>query len=118
MRSNLALSDSAIRLDTGLDVRLAARSGGLDAPTAGMAPGFVQGNLTILPHAYAEEFLRFCQANPKPCPLLDVTEPGSPEPRFVAPGADLRTDLPRYRVYRGGGPVEEGGHGDRGAGSG
>jgi uncharacterized protein YcsI (UPF0317 family) len=59
----------------------------------------VQANLVIVPREAAFDFLLFCQRNPKPCPLLDVTEPGSAEPRFVAPGADLRTDVPRYCVY-------------------
>src|SRR4051812_35968815 len=67
MRSNLAVSEQEMPLATGLDVRLASRTGALDAPTSGLAPGFVQGNLAILPHDYAEDFLRFCQANPKPC---------------------------------------------------
>jgi uncharacterized protein YcsI (UPF0317 family) len=67
----------------------------------------VQANLVVVPRELAFDFLLFCQRNPKPCPLLDVTEPGSPEPRLVAPGADLRTDLPCYRVYRSGKLVEE-----------
>jgi uncharacterized protein YcsI (UPF0317 family) len=67
----------------------------------------VQANLVIVPRELAFDFLLFCQRNPKPCPLLDVTEPGCPEPRLVAPGADLRTDLPRYRVYRHGELVDE-----------
>ncbi len=54
----------------------------------------------IVPESYAEAFLRFCERNPKPCPLLDVTAPGDPVPRRVAPDADLRTDVPKYRVYR------------------
>jgi uncharacterized protein YcsI (UPF0317 family) len=69
--------------------------------------GYVQANLVIVPRDLAYDFLLFCQRNPKPCPLLDVTEPGNPEPRLVAPGADLRTDLPCYRVYRKGELVEE-----------
>jgi uncharacterized protein YcsI (UPF0317 family) len=88
-------------------VRQAARTGTLTSPTPGMAPGFVQANLAVVPRDLAFDFLLFCQRNPKPCPLLDVTEPGDPEPRLVAPGADLRTDLPRYRVYRHGELVEE-----------
>ncbi|HUY99578.1 MAG TPA: putative hydro-lyase [Thermomicrobiaceae bacterium] len=88
-------------------VRALARSGELDHHTAGMAAGYAQANLAILPRALAYEFLLFCQRNPKPCPLLDVTDAGSPEPRLVAPGADLRTDLPRYRVYRHGVLVDE-----------
>jgi uncharacterized protein YcsI (UPF0317 family) len=92
---------------TGAEVRRAARSGELRTPTAGLAPGFVQANLAVVPRDLAYDFLLFCQRNPKPCPLLDVTEPGSPEPRFVASGADLRTDLPKYRVYRRGELIDE-----------
>jgi uncharacterized protein YcsI (UPF0317 family) len=72
-----------------------------------MALGYVQANLVVVPRDLAFDFLFFCQRNPKPCPLLDVTEPGSPEPRFIAPDADVRTDLPRYRVFRNGELVEE-----------
>ncbi len=67
-------------------------------PTTGVAPGAVQANLVILPQEFAFHFLLFCVRNPKPCPILDVLEPGQVEPR-IAPGADLRTDLPKYRVY-------------------
>src|SRR5947209_12843630 len=107
MRSNLAVSEETMRLDTGLDVRLAARSGALDAPTAGMAPGFVQGNLAILPHEYAEDFLRFCHANPKPCPLLGVSEAGDPAIAALGSDLDIRTDIPRYRVWRDGELIDE-----------
>jgi uncharacterized protein YcsI (UPF0317 family) len=92
---------------SGADVRRAARSGALRGPTCGLALGSVQANLVITPRELAFDFLLFCQRNPKPCPLLDVTEPGDPEPRNVAPGADLRTDVPRYCVYRDGVLVEE-----------
>jgi uncharacterized protein YcsI (UPF0317 family) len=92
---------------TGSEVRRRARSGELTGTTAGLALGFVQANLVIVPKDLAFDFLLFCQRNPKPCPLLDVTEPGDPEPRWVAPGADIRTDLPRYRVYKNGQLVEE-----------
>jgi uncharacterized protein YcsI (UPF0317 family) len=92
---------------TGAEVRRLARAGELTGPTPGLAAGFVQGNLVVVPREVAFDFLLFCQRNPKPCPLLDVTEPGSAEPRLVAPGADLRTDLPRYRVWRDGELVEE-----------
>jgi len=67
----------------------------------------VQTNLVILPYSSAFDFLRFCQRNPKPCPLIEVTDPGDPEPKLTAKGADLRTDLPRYRVYRNGQLIEE-----------
>lgn len=87
---------------TGADVRRQARSGELTTPTPGMARGYVQANLVVTPRELAFDFLLFCQRNPKPCPLLDVTEPGDPEPKLVAAGADLRTDVPRYRVYKNG----------------
>jgi uncharacterized protein YcsI (UPF0317 family) len=102
MRSNLARSEQSVALVTGLDVRRAARAGALDAPTAGLAPGYVQGNLAILPHEYAEDFLRFCQANPKPCPLIGVSEAGDPAIPALGADLDIRTDIPRYRVWRGG----------------
>ncbi|MCL6558435.1 MAG: putative hydro-lyase [Firmicutes bacterium] len=76
-------------------------------PTAGLAPGYVQANLVVLPREAAFDFLVFCFRNPKPCPVLDVTDPGSPEPKKVAPGADLRTDLPLYRVFEKGVLVDE-----------
>ena len=87
---------------TGREVRAACREGTLTRPTPGLAGGFVQANLVVLPRDWAFDFLLFCQRNPKPCPLIDVTDPGDPEPRFAAPGADLRTDLPGYRVWRDG----------------
>jgi uncharacterized protein YcsI (UPF0317 family) len=84
---------------TGASVRAACRAGEHIGPTPGLAMGYVQANLVVLPQDWAFEFLLFCQRNPKPCPLLDVTEPGDPTPRGVAPGADLRTDLPAYRIW-------------------
>jgi uncharacterized protein YcsI (UPF0317 family) len=96
-----------LRQATGAEIRRAAARGELTGPTPGLALGYVQANLVIVPRELAYDFLLFCQRNPKPCPLLDVTEPGNPEPGLVAPGADLRTDLPRYRVYRDGELVEE-----------
>jgi uncharacterized protein YcsI (UPF0317 family) len=75
--------------------------------TAGLAPHYAQANLVILPENWAFDFLRFCQANPKPCPVLEVTDPGDPMLKVAAPGADLRTDLPRYRIYRDGQMTEE-----------
>jgi len=67
-------------------------------PTSGLVPGFVQANLVMLPKEQAFHFLLFCVRNPKPCPILDVLEPGQVEPS-IATGADLRTDLPKYRIY-------------------
>jgi len=87
---------------TASEVRASIRAGEWTGPTAALAPGYVQANLVALPHAQAGDFERFCRANPRALPLLDVTEPGSAVPRRAAPGADIRLDLPRYRVYRNG----------------
>ena len=84
------------------EVRQQIREGKWRRPTAGLAPGFVQANLVILPRDLAFDFLLFAQRNPKPCPVIEVTDVGSPEPKLSAPGADLRTDVPRYCVYRAG----------------
>ena len=75
--------------------------------TSGQAMGFVQANLVVVPKEAAFDFLLFCQRNPKPCPLLEVVEAGSVEPKRTAPGADIRKDLPRYRVFRDGVMTEE-----------
>ncbi len=91
---------------TPAEVRAACRSGAWDRPTAGLAPGFVQANLMVVPREAAFEFLLFCQRNPKPCPIVEVLEAGQVEPR-CAPGADLRRDVPRYRVYRDGRLADE-----------
>ena len=87
--------------------RLAVRRGEHRGPTAGLAPGHVQANLAIVPADVAPAFERFCRSNPVPCPLLAVSKPG--DHRFPELGADLdlRTDFPRYRVYRHGLMVEE-----------
>jgi len=92
---------------TAVEVRAACRAGKLTQPTPGHAPGFVQANLVVLPKELAFDFLLFCHRNPKPCPLLDVTEPGDPIPRMAAPDADLRTDLPRYRIWKNGTLIDE-----------
>jgi len=94
---------------SGLPSALRARfaRGELVRPTAGLAPGFVQANLVVLPRDLAFDFLLFTQRNPKPCPLLEVIEPGLVEPRAMAPGADIRTDVPLYRVYEHGILVDE-----------
>jgi len=70
--------------------------------TAGLAPGFVQTNLCALPRDVADDFLRFCQRNPKPCPLIAVSDPGETHIPSLGVDVDLRTDLPRYRVWRDG----------------
>jgi uncharacterized protein YcsI (UPF0317 family) len=81
-------------------LRALIRRGGWDRPTAGLAMGYAQTNLVILPRAYAFDFLLFCQRNPKPCPLLEVLEPGRFQTSFLSPEADIRTDVPRYKIFR------------------
>jgi uncharacterized protein YcsI (UPF0317 family) len=93
--------------ETAAGARACIRSGEYAGPTSGLAPGFAQANLVVLPVEYALDFLRFCVRNPKPCPLLEVTDTGSPHPIMLASDADIRTDLPRYRVFRDGQLVDE-----------
>ena len=87
---------------TGADVRAAARSGRWRRATHGLARGYLQANMAIVRERYAFDFLRFCQRNPKPCPVIDVTDPGNPEASHAAPGSDIRTDLPGYCIFRDG----------------
>jgi len=89
------------------EVRALIRRGELVRPTAGLAPGYAQANLVVLPKDIAFDFLLFCQRNPKPCPVLEVTEPGRYTPALVACGADIRFDVPLYRVYQHGKLVAE-----------
>ncbi|PAE26282.1 MULTISPECIES: putative hydro-lyase [Bacillaceae] len=89
------------------EARKLIRSKVWEKPTAGMANGFIQANLAIMPKDLAFEFLLFSQRNPKSCPIIDVTEPGSPVPMLSAPNADIRTDLPKYRIYKNGVLSEE-----------
>ncbi|MCM3727416.1 putative hydro-lyase [Neobacillus cucumis] len=89
------------------EIRELIRKQTITGPTAGMSKGFTQANLVILKKEYAFDFLLFCQRNPKPCPLLDVTEPGSFIPGKIARTADIRKDIPKYRIYRDGVFTEE-----------
>jgi len=88
-------------------MRARIRRGDWTGPTVGCCDGQVQANLVVLPKGLAGDFLLFCERNPGPCPLLEATEPGDFEPRDTARGADLRTDLPRYRIYRDGQLAQE-----------
>src|SRR5471032_1097697 len=99
--------DDAAAPGSGLSERLAIRAGTHRGPTSGLAPGFVQGNLAILPNALAADFLRFCQLNPKPCPLIGSSAPGDWRVPALAADLDIRTDLPRYRVWKHGELAEE-----------
>jgi uncharacterized protein YcsI (UPF0317 family) len=99
--------DATAAPQTGRDARIAIRPGQFGGPTSGLAPGNVQGNLAILPAALATDFLRFCQLNPKPCPLLGVSTPGDWRLPLLADDLDIRTDVPRYRVFRDGECIDE-----------
>ncbi|MEO1678763.1 MAG: putative hydro-lyase [Pseudomonadota bacterium] len=91
-------------------VRAAIRAGRYRAHTAGLAAGFLQVNLAILPEAYALDFMRYCQRNPKPCPLSGVSDTGSPILHTLGRDIDVRWDVPAYNVYREGrlaGSVED-----------
>lgn len=94
-------------MDNPREVRRAIRSGAHATHTAGLAPGCVQGNVCILPREYAEEFALFCERNPKPCPLLAASAPGVARLPALGEDLDIRTDVPRYRVFRDGALVEE-----------
>jgi len=89
-------------MDSPGDVRRAIRAGKHRGHTAGIARGYVQGNVCILPREYAEEFRLFCERNPKPCPLLAQSQPGDPRLPELGADLDIRTDVPRYRVFRDG----------------
>lgn len=76
------------------------RSGEYTGTTSGLAPGFVQGNVVILPAMYADDFYKFCQQNPTPCPLISVSEAGDPAMPALGNNLDIRYDVPEYLVFR------------------
>lgn len=88
-------------------IRRAIRAGEITGTTAGLAPGHVQGNIVILPATQAETFAEFCRLNQRSCPLLATSRPGDPTLPTLGADIDMRYDLPGYRVFRGGTPVEE-----------
>lgn len=102
----MGMADSAFASNAAT-ARAAIRAGQVKGHTSGLAGRHVQGNLVILPAAWAGEFLDYCRANPKPCPLLAVTEPGETAMPTLGEGIDIRTDVPRYRVWRHGELVDE-----------
>ncbi len=103
----IARQAPSLAVRTGLEARLAIRAGKWRGHTSGIAPNHVQGNVAILPEALANDFLRFCQRNPKSCPLLAVSEPGNPHLPGLGADLDIRTDVAGYRVWRDGALVEE-----------
>lgn len=99
-------SEEQLRTMTPKELREIIRKGWTGL-TSKVCQGYGQADVVILPQEYAFEFLLFCNRNPLPCNVVDVTEPGDPRPRLVAPGADLRTDVAMYRVFKNGEIVDE-----------
>ncbi|MEM8836669.1 MAG: putative hydro-lyase [Pseudomonadota bacterium] len=99
--------DLALKTKTGSELRTLVRAGRFSGQTAGQAPDFLQGNVVILPKDYASDFLQFCLNNPKPCPLIGLSRPGDPALPGLGENIDIRTDVPRYRIYRDGVLEEE-----------
>jgi len=93
--------------DSPSEIRELIRRGDLLRPTCGLALGYTQANLVILPKESSFDFFLFCQRNPKPCPILEVLEPGKYQPALSAPTADIRVDVPLYRVYQNGELISE-----------
>ncbi len=84
------------------DVRAAIRGGSYEGHTAGLAAGKLQCNLAILPERYALDFLRFCQRNPKPCPVVGIGDSGDPRLQTLGHDIDIRSDVSKYRIFRNG----------------
>ncbi|MEW6265099.1 MAG: putative hydro-lyase [Thermodesulfobacteriota bacterium] len=101
------MDKEAVRKLQPREIRSLIRKREFTGSTEGCAEDYAQANLVVLPARNAFDFLLFCQRNPKPCPILEVTEPGVSVLRDLAEGADIRTDLPRYRVYEKGECVAE-----------
>ncbi|EAR61536.1 putative hydro-lyase [Neptuniibacter caesariensis] len=90
------------------EIRQQIRAGNFTGNTSGLAQGFVQGNLAIMPKEWANDFLLFCQQNPKPCPIVGMsTAPGDFLLNDLGEDIDIRRDVPRYRIYRDGVLTEE-----------
>lgn len=102
-----AIRDEDIPVNRVDVARAAIRAGTYSGHTSGIAREHVQGNVVILPQSLAADFLRYCQRNPKPCPVLAVSEPGDPMLPKLGQDIDIRTDVPRYRVWRRGELIEE-----------
>lgn len=92
---------------SGKEARQIIREGKYKKPTCGIALGYTQANLAIIPKNLAYDFLLFAFRNPKPCPILDVTDIGDPEPKAIAKDADISTDIPKYRIYKNGELIDE-----------
>ena len=84
------------------EVRTEIRAGRYTAHTAGLGRGSLQANLVIMPEEFAFDFMRYCQRNPKPCPITGVSDTGNPMMFTMGNDIDIRTDVPAYNIYRNG----------------
>lgn len=101
-------SSSYVRYENPAELRQAIRSGQFTSTTSSQCPQYVQANMVILPKTVSDKFLQFCQLNPRACPLLEMLPAGTYQPRKLAKtDADIRTDVPKYRVYQNGQLVDE-----------
>lgn len=89
------------------EIRALIRKGEFRDHTMKIAEGYTQANMAVVPKKYALEFMIFCQRNPRPCPVLEVTEPGISTLQFLSDNADLKTDIPQYRVFKNGECIDE-----------
>src|SRR5262249_23552972 len=105
-QANNLCSDSRAASDPRA-ARQQVRNGAYTGYTAGIAPGFVQANICILPVKWAGDFLLYCQRNPRPCPLIACSDVGDPRLPTLSDDLDIRTDVPRYHIFRDGTFVEE-----------
>ena len=96
------VSYTSLRESNLRSVREAIRNGGYTSHTSGLGKGYLQTNIAILPQAFALDFMRYCQRNPKPCPLAGVSDTGNPMMFTLGRDLDIRTDVPAYSVYRDG----------------
>lgn len=97
-----AVGFATLRSQDILTVRSAIRCGSYASHTAGLGANLLQANVVILPADHALDFFRYCQRNPKPCPLVGVSDTGDPMMRTLGGDIDIRSDVPRYNVYRDG----------------
>ncbi|MFA6938471.1 MAG: putative hydro-lyase [Treponema sp.] len=93
------MTDNQYKNSTPREVRKLISEGKITGQTSGMCNGYAQANLCALPKEYAYDFLLFCQRNPKPCPLLEVSDVGSKLLKTSAPGADISKEIPKYRIW-------------------
>ena len=104
---NKDVSDDQLAARSPTEFRAIVRRVEWTKPSITACRSYAQANLAVVPKDMAFDFLLFCYRNPRPCPIIDVTEVGGYHPKVVAPQADLRTDLPRYRVYKDGELIDE-----------